>query len=124
MAGVAVAAALPLAGWALLRFYFCPAPSIYRPPGQQPRWPLLAACDDDDDDDDSDDHGGSGGGGGGETVRCVHINVWSGSTYELLPAGASWPVHLLRGRFGSYETAGQAAERFALLVTELTGLSA
>ena len=96
-------ATVPLSGWLLLRFYLCAPPAVYRPQGR-PCWPLAA------------------GAATAESLRCVHINVWSGSTYELLPPGAAWPVHLLCGRFGSYETAGQSEERFSQLVAGLKEL--
>ena len=98
--------------WLAARFYLMPPPRVFQPSTPAP-WPPCQPPG---------RSPGGGDGDGSEVLRCVQINVWSGSTYELEPAGASTLYHLLWGRFGSFEPEGQAAERYRALVSELRRL--
>lgn len=93
---------------AMARPYLLPKPKVYRP-STMPSWSSMVSHDDDDDDDD-------------EVLRCCQINVWSGSTYELEPEGASTAHQLLYGRFGSFEQSKQREVRHDTLLRELRSI--
>ena len=92
--------------------YLAPRPAVHRPDPEQspPRWPLGNHRD------------GGDSADGSEVLRVCQINVWSGSTYELEPEGASTAYQLFFGSFGSFDKDGQREARRAALVAELTAL--
>jgi hypothetical protein len=99
-----------IGSWLLWNKYLCPEPDVYRPTSSA-TWPLFAASSRSSKSssssrrrrkDASPAHAGDLATRG--VLRCVQINVWTGSTYELVPEGGSTLTHLLRGRFGSFET--------------------
>ncbi len=104
----------PLVSWgmgaavvaAVARPYLFPKPSIHHP-STLPGWSLFPR------------DGGDGDNSGDEVLRCCQINIWSGSTYELEPEGASTAYQLFYGRFGAFEQPGQRKARRDALVSEL-----
>ena len=92
--------------------YLVPRPGVYRPDAEKspPCWNLGNHRD------------GGDSADGSEVLRVCQINVWSGSTYELEPEGASTAYQLFFGSFGSFEKDGQREARRAALVKELKAL--
>jgi hypothetical protein len=95
--------------WLAARFYLCPPPPVHRP-RHAAEWPLELPPP------------AGGGTGGGEELRCVQMNCWTGSTYELEPAGGSTLHHLFAGCFSSYETPAAAEVRAERLAAGLVAL--
>jgi hypothetical protein len=97
----AVLAAISTLAW---RLVLCPPPPVFTPPVAC-AWPCCA---------------GDADASGDEQLRCVQINMWSGSDYTLKSRCGC--CRLLCGRLGRHESSAETDARFDALVAALRRL--